>query len=106
MPATPPTSEAVRILGDRLREGRTRLGLTQYTVAHESAADLANYGKLERGIGNPTLLTLLRLFVTLDLRPDVALKGLADRSLFPDGIRPFTVSEYRAAKEHHNTSKR
>ncbi|WP_426625119.1 helix-turn-helix domain-containing protein [Leifsonia sp. McL0607] len=97
-----PTSEATRILGDRLRERRTKLGLTQYTVAHESAADLANYGKLERGIGNPTLLTLLRLFVTLDLRPETALIGLANRDLFPDGIRPFTVSEYRAAEERHS----
>ena len=105
MTATTPTSEATRILGGRLRESRTNLGLTQYTVAHESAADLANYGKLERGIGNPTLLTLLRLFVTLDLRPEVALAGLADRDLFPDGIRPFTVSEYRAAKDRYDRPK-
>ncbi len=102
MPATSPTSEATRLLGLRLRNRRTELGLTQYTVAHESAADLANYGKLERGIGNPTLQTLLRLFVTLDLRPETALKGLADRDLLPDGIRPFTVSEYRSAKARHN----
>jgi transcriptional regulator with XRE-family HTH domain len=100
--ATSPTSEATRILGERLRESRTQLGLTQYTVAHESAADLANYGKLERGIGNPTLLTLLRIFVTLDLRPEVALAGLADRNLLPEGVRPFTVSEYRAAKARHD----
>lgn len=105
MAAARPSSEATRILGERLRESRTTLGLTQYTVAHESAADLANYGKLERGVGNPTLLTLLRLFVTVDLRPEVALAGLADRDLFPDGIRPFTVSEYRAAQERHTRAK-
>lgn len=99
MPATIPTSEATRILGQRLRESRTNLGLTQYSVAHDSSADLANYGKLERGIGNPTLLTLLRLFVTLDLRPEDAMRGLADRELFPEGIRPFTVSEFRSAQQ-------
>ena len=99
MPKAPPTSEAARILGERLRARRTELGLTQYSVAHDSSADLANYGKLERGIGNPTLLTLLRLFATLDLRPEAALEGLADRELFPEGIRPFTVSEYRTAQE-------
>jgi transcriptional regulator with XRE-family HTH domain len=99
VPATIPTSEATRLLGERLRESRTNLGLTQYSVAHDSSADLANYGKLERGIGNPTLLTLLRLFVTLDLRPEDAMKGLADRELFPEGIRPFTVSEFRSAQQ-------
>ncbi|MBN9632285.1 MAG: helix-turn-helix transcriptional regulator [Actinobacteria bacterium] len=94
-----PTSEAARLLGDRLRERRTDLGLTQYEVAHSSAADLANYGKLERGIGNPTLVTLLRILVTLDLPVRDALDGLADRDLLPADIHPFTVSEFRSAQE-------
>ncbi|MCI0159130.1 helix-turn-helix domain-containing protein [Leifsonia shinshuensis] len=99
MDARTPTSEATRILGERLRESRTGLGLTQYEVAHSSAADLANYGKLERGIGNPTLVTLLRLFVTLDLPVHDALDGLADRDLLPADVHPFTVSEFRRAQE-------
>lgn len=103
MPASTPTSEATRILGERLRERRTGLGLTQYHVAHESGADLANYGKLERGIGNPTLLTILRLCATLDLRPDALLAGLADRALFPETIRPFSVSEYRREVDRRST---
>ena len=45
--------EAARLLGDRLRARRTALGLSQDDVAHLSGVDLTNYGKLERGIGEP-----------------------------------------------------
>lgn len=98
MTATP-TSEAARILGSRLRARRTELGMSQYDVAHDSSVDLANYGKLERGIGNPTLSTILRLAVTLGVAPEALVKGLGDRELLPEGSRPFTATEFLQAAE-------
>lgn len=89
-----PTSEAVRIFGGRLRDRRRELALSQYDVAHDSSVDLANYGKLERGIGNPTLSTILRLSVTLGVAPESLLDGLVDRGLLPEGTRLFTATEY------------
>jgi transcriptional regulator with XRE-family HTH domain len=94
---TTQSSGAARIIGDRLRERRTALGLSQHTVALDSGVDVANYGKLERGVGNPTLLTLLRLAVRLDLDPSALLDGLADRTLLPPGVRPFSATEFRDA---------
>lgn len=91
--------EALRILGSRLRDARVRLGLNQYDVAHDSMTDAANYGRLERGIGNPTLLTLLRLSVRLGVEPGDLVAGLDDRELLPPEVRPFTTSEFRREQE-------
>jgi len=94
-----PSFDAIRILGHRLREARRRIGLNQYDVAHESMVDAANYGRLERGEGNPTLLTLLRLSVRLGVEPGELLAGLNDQKLLPEQARPFTVSEFRREQE-------
>jgi transcriptional regulator with XRE-family HTH domain len=94
-----PSFEALRILGTRLRDARVKLGLNQYDVAHDSMTDAANYGRLERGIGNPTLLTLLRLCVRLGVDPGELVAGLDDRELLPPEARPFTASEFRREQE-------
>ena len=89
-----PRFEAASILGARLRTRRVELGLSQYEVANLSQVDVASYGKLERGTGNPTLLTLLQLAVTLETEPSVLLEGLADVALLPERTRPFSVSDF------------
>jgi transcriptional regulator with XRE-family HTH domain len=89
-----PRFEAARILGGRLRARRIELGLSQYEVANLSQVDVANYGKVERGAGNPTLLTLLQLAVTLETEPGALLEGLADVALLPERTRPFSVSDF------------
>lgn len=89
-----PRFEAARILGDRLRERRLALGLSQYEVASLSQVDLANYGKVERGVGNPTLTTLLQLAVTLEIDPTALLDGLAESDLLPQRVHAFTASDF------------
>ncbi len=89
-----PRFEAARILGERLRDRRTALGLSQYEVASLSQVDLANYGKVERGVGNPTLTTLLQLAVTLEIEPTTLLDGLAESSLLPERVHAFSASDF------------
>ncbi|WP_434318371.1 helix-turn-helix domain-containing protein [Leifsonia sp. P73] len=98
---TTQSSGAARIVGARLRERRTALGLSQHTVALDSGVDVANYGNLERGTGNPTLLTLLRLAVRLDVDPAELLDGLTDRGLLPPEARPYTATEFRREAQRH-----
>lgn len=92
MPA--PRFEAARILGERLRDRRIELGLSQNEVAQLSQVDLANYGKVERGVGNPTLLTILQLSVTLEAEPEALLHGLGDLRPLPQRTRPFSVTDF------------
>jgi transcriptional regulator with XRE-family HTH domain len=99
--------EAARILGERLRDRRIALRLSQNEVAHLSRVDLANYGKVERGVGNPTLQTILQLAVTLETEPDELLGGLADLRLLPERNRPFSVTDFVREQsellEHHES---
>lgn len=94
--------EAARILGKRLRDRRMELGLSQYEVASLSQVDLANYGKVERGVGNPTLTTLLQLAVTLELEPQSLLDGLAEPELLPERHHAFTASDFVREQQHRD----
>ena len=70
-------SAAAQILGARLRERRTALELSQEDVAHMSAMHVSNYGKIERGLANPNLHTLLRIASVLEVDPGFLIEGLS-----------------------------
>ncbi|WP_426625118.1 helix-turn-helix domain-containing protein [Leifsonia sp. McL0607] len=89
-----PRFEASRILGERLRKRRRELRISQVDVATLSQVDLANYGRVERGIGNPTFMTLLQLAVTLEIEPSELLDGLADLELLPEPDHTFSSSDF------------
>ncbi|AMM22314.1 hypothetical protein AX769_09340 [Frondihabitans sp. PAMC 28766] len=55
--------------------------------------NVSNYGKIERGIGNPVLVTIVRLAVVLGIDPAVLVAGLGAEHL-PADQRPFTVAEF------------
>src|SRR5680860_440678 len=55
------TSDASRLLGLRLRERRVALSLNQEAVALAAGINVSNYARIDRGHGNPTFHTLLRL---------------------------------------------
>jgi transcriptional regulator with XRE-family HTH domain len=48
-----PISDAARILGERIRERRIALACSQEEIAHLAGMNVSNYGKIERGLGNP-----------------------------------------------------
>lgn len=70
-------SAAAKILGGRLRDRREDLKLSQEDVAHMSAMHVSNYGKIERGLANPSLHTLLRIASVLEVEPGVLIAGLS-----------------------------
>lgn len=54
-------TEAARLLGDRVRSLRQRTGRTQMDFALYSGINQTHLGRIERGEGNPSLETLVRL---------------------------------------------
>ncbi|WP_277212705.1 helix-turn-helix transcriptional regulator [Isoptericola croceus] len=55
-------------LGAELRAAREAAGLTQVRLAELTAVQQAEVSRIERGLGNPTRDTLLRLAAVLGLR--------------------------------------
>ncbi|KQO84240.1 MULTISPECIES: helix-turn-helix domain-containing protein [unclassified Frigoribacterium] len=88
-----PTSTAARIFGDRVREERQRLGLTQDELAHLAGMNVSNYGKIERGIGNPVLHTIVRLAVVVGVDPAVLVTGMSAEHL-PPVLETFSAADY------------
>jgi transcriptional regulator with XRE-family HTH domain len=97
MPPSDP-SNASRIVGERLKAARLELGVSQMDLAYLAGMNVANYGKIERGVGNPTLDTLVRLAGVMKLDPAqlVAGLGLAD---LPPIKSSYTVAEFLREKQ-------
>ncbi|WP_166806227.1 helix-turn-helix domain-containing protein [Cryobacterium cheniae] len=83
-----PKSEASRILGVRLRRRRRQLSLNQEAVAHRAGLNVSNYARIDRGLGNPTFHTLIRLATVLGMEPGDLVTGFNADHLPPsrDGL--------------------
>jgi transcriptional regulator with XRE-family HTH domain len=86
------------VFGSRVRDRRLELELSQETVAKLAQMNVSNYGKVERGLGNPTLLTLVRIAVVLGTDPGTFLTGLGAESL-PASPATYTAADFIAARE-------
>ena len=62
--------ELAQALGNRIRELRIQLNISQESLANEAEIPLSQVGRIERGETNPTLLTLYLIAIALkvDLR--------------------------------------
>ena len=56
---------ALSLLGERIRDARHRLGISQEELAFRAEIDRTYVSQIERGIGNPSLMVLLRLSAVL-----------------------------------------
>lgn len=96
MPASDP-SNASRIVGERLKHARQELGVSQMELANLAGMNVANYGKIERGVGNPTLDTIVRLAGVMQLDPGALVTGLGLDDL-PPVKSSYTVAEFLREK--------
>lgn len=97
-----PSSEASRVLGSRIRDERLRLGLSQDDIANLAGMNVSNYGKIERGIGNPVLVTIVRLAVVLGIDPGVLVQGLGPEHL-PDDQQAYTAADFVREQRSRST---
>lgn len=86
-------SEAARVLGERVREHRLTFALSQDDVANLAGLNVSNYGKIERGLSNPTFHTVLRIASVLGIDPSVLVQGL-DSSTLPPTVETFTARDF------------
>ena len=71
------------MLGRRLRERRLTLGFNQESVALLAGLNVSNYARIDRGYGNPTMYTLIRLAAVLQLELSELVIGLEVEQLPP-----------------------
>jgi len=69
-------SPAAAALGERVRERRLVLGLSQETVGELAGMHWTFVGQVERGRRNVTLHNLVRLADALDVDPGVLVSGI------------------------------
>jgi transcriptional regulator with XRE-family HTH domain len=93
-----PRSDASRVLGRRLRERRLALALNQEAVAHLAGLNVSNYARIDRGHGNPTFHTLIRLAVVLGIEPSELLGGFTADHL-PPTRDTYTALDFRREQE-------
>lgn len=76
-----PRFDAARVLGERVRQIRTDLGLSQETVGDLADMHWTNIGKIERGQANPSFSTLIRLAGVLGVDPGLLVTGIRPEQL-------------------------
>lgn len=59
--------EVLNSLGSALKHARNKKGLTQKDVAYACEMEEQNYQRIERGRTNPTLRSLIRISVVLEV---------------------------------------
>jgi transcriptional regulator with XRE-family HTH domain len=96
-----PHSEAARVFGERVREARQDLALSQETVADLAEMHVTNFGKIERGVANPSLHTIIRISSVLGVDPATLISGL-DRSQLPTTAHTLTAAEFMAERKRRS----
>jgi transcriptional regulator with XRE-family HTH domain len=75
-PMPEPISPATRVLGERIRERRLALGLSQESLAERSGIHWTFLGQVERGRRNLSLHNLLKIADGLAVDPAELVRGL------------------------------
>jgi transcriptional regulator with XRE-family HTH domain len=79
-----PTYSDTIAFGQRLRALRAERGISQDTLADKTGIHHTAIGRLERGVREPRLKTILRLADGLDAQPGRLLDYLGERRLTPE----------------------
>lgn len=98
-----PLSDAARILGERVREHRLQLAISQDDVANLAGMNVSNYGKIERGLSNPTFHTIVRIAAVLGVDPGILLSGLDEHTL-PPNAETFTARDFVRERTKRRTA--
>jgi transcriptional regulator with XRE-family HTH domain len=88
-----PISNAARILGERIRDRRTTLALSQEEIANLAGMNVSNFGKIERGLGNPNFHTLVRIASVLGVDAGTLIAQIGADSL-PELVETFTAADF------------
>lgn len=77
------TRTPTRALGAKVRELRQDHGLSQQALAERAQVHASNLGKIERGLANPSIETIVRLARALDTSVSVLTEYITAPRLSP-----------------------
>ena len=69
------TKKELKSMGDRMKSKRFPLGYTQERVAELTDISFSTYSKIENAIQSPSLDTLIRISIVLDISMDYLIFG-------------------------------
>ena len=69
------TKKELKNMGDRMKSKRLQLGYTQEKVAELTDISFSTYSKIENAIQSPSLHTLIRISIVLDISMDYLIFG-------------------------------
>src|SRR3954452_12474267 len=101
MPA--PRSRAAQVFGQRVRDARIALGMSQEDISNLADMHVTNYGRVERGEANSELHTIVRIATALDVGPAELLRGLYGTEMLRHRSRVYSVADFNAARRAHET---
>lgn len=78
---------AKQTMGDRIREARKKLGLTQEQLAEKLDITLVYISEIERGLKLPSMQLFIKMVEILDVSADYLLRdAVSTRNLYGDKI--------------------
>lgn len=101
-----PRSHAAELFGQRVRQARIALGVSQEEIANLADMHVTNYGRVERGEANSELHTIVRLATALNTDPAVLLDGLYGEGMLPERERAYSVADFIAARDAQQQPKK
>lgn len=90
-------SAVSQVVGARIRELRSDLGISQADLADMSGLHVANLGKIERGLSNPSLATVSRIAAALDTSLADVVRDVQSEHI-PETDRLISASDLIAAR--------
>lgn len=98
-------SDVSRVVGERIRAIRNDAGISQVDLATLATLHVANLGKIERGITNPSLATLARIATALDTTTAELVQDVKPEHV-PEPDRQVTAADLLAARAAHGSQRR
>jgi len=90
-------SEIAREVGRRIQKIRASTGVSARVLAECADMDLTNFQRIERGIGNPTIATLVQIATALEIDVAELVTGLDPNDL-PHGREPYGYSQAKTRR--------
>jgi transcriptional regulator with XRE-family HTH domain len=97
-------SEVSRVVGNRIKILRTDMQISQTDLADMALVHVANLGKIERGLTNPSLATLARIATALDTRLSTLVADVLPEHL-PESDRQITAADLLRARSDQRNSR-
>ncbi|MGM9521568.1 MAG: helix-turn-helix domain-containing protein [Oscillospiraceae bacterium] len=69
-------------IGNVIRKLREKKGLTQEQLSGLAALDRTHYSKIERGLRSPTIETVFKIALALDMKPHEIIKIIEENVEF------------------------